>query len=109
VTVLVLIGIVVVAIVGLLIAGALLGLAFKLFWWVLIGLAIGALARLILPGEQRIGILATALYGIGGSLLGGVIARAFHLGSALQFLIAIGVSALLIAVLGGSRRAGRRS
>ena len=108
-TVLVLIGIVVVAIIALLIAGALLGLAFKLFWWVLIGLAIGALARLVLPGEQRIGILATGLYGIGGSLLGGIIARAFHLGSALQFLIAIAVSALLIAVLGGSRRAGRRS
>jgi uncharacterized membrane protein YeaQ/YmgE (transglycosylase-associated protein family) len=106
--VLVLLALAVVAIVVLLIVGALLGLALKLLWWVLIGLAIGALARLVLPGKQNLGVLATALYGIGGSLLGGVIARGAHLGGGLQFLIAIGVSALLIALFSGSRRSARR-
>jgi uncharacterized membrane protein YeaQ/YmgE (transglycosylase-associated protein family) len=83
---------------------ALVGLALKLLWWALIGLVIGALARLVLPGTQAIGWLWTILAGVAGALLGGVIADALDVGSILQFLIAIGVAALLIATLGGSRR-----
>ena len=83
---------------------ALVGLALKLVWWALIGLVIGALARLVLPGTQAIGWLWTILAGVAGALLGGVIADALDVGSILQFLIAIGVAALLIATLGGSRR-----
>ena len=81
------------------------GLAFKLLWWALIGLAIGGLARLILPGKQSISVLATAGAGVAAALLGGIIAHALDLGSVLQFLIALGVAAALIAVLGGSRLA----
>ena len=97
---LVLIGIIVLLIVG----GAILGLALKLLWWALLGLLIGALARLVIPGRQAIGWLATAAYGIGGALLGGVIAHAIGVGGFVQFLIAIAVAAALIAVLGGGRR-----
>ena len=82
---------------------AIVGLVFKLLWWALLGLVIGALARAILPGRQDIGLLATALYGIGGSLLGGVIAHVLGLGSVLQFVVAVGVAAALIAFLGGRR------
>src|SRR5690349_19395273 len=102
----VIVGVLVAIVVLIVIGAALFGLAVKLLWWVLIGLAIGALARLILPGRQNIGLLQTALCGIGGSLLGGVIARAVHLGSALQFVIAVLVAAALIAVFGGTRRRG---
>ena len=83
---------------------AVLGLVFKLLWLALVGLIIGALARAILPGRQEIGVLATALYGIGGSLLGGVIAHILGLGSVLEFVAAIGVAAALIAFVGGRRR-----
>jgi uncharacterized membrane protein YeaQ/YmgE (transglycosylase-associated protein family) len=83
---------------------AVVGLALNLLWWALIGLVIGALARLVLPGTQAIGWLWTILAGVGGALLGGVIADALDVGSILQFLIAIGVAAALIIVLGGSRR-----
>jgi uncharacterized membrane protein YeaQ/YmgE (transglycosylase-associated protein family) len=54
----------------LLLSGALVGLAFELLWLVLTGLVVGALGRLVLPGRQEIGLLATALVGIGASLLG---------------------------------------
>lgn len=84
---------------------AVVGFAIKLLWWALIGLVIGALARLVLPGAQTIGWLWTIVAGVAGALLGGVIADAIDVGSIFQFLIAIGVAALLIAVLGGSRRA----
>ncbi|MEV0270016.1 GlsB/YeaQ/YmgE family stress response membrane protein [Hamadaea sp. NPDC050747] len=37
---------------------------------ILIGLVVGTLARLVLPGKQSIGILATWLIGFGGALAG---------------------------------------
>jgi uncharacterized membrane protein YeaQ/YmgE (transglycosylase-associated protein family) len=89
-----------VVILALILAGALIGLAVKLLWWALIGLVIGGLARLVLPGEQALGIIATILFGIAGSLLGGILADAFGLGAILQFLLAIAVAAVLIATLG---------
>ena len=93
------------AIVLLVVLGwAVVGLAIKLLWWALIGLVIGALARLIVPGRQRIGLLATAGAGVGGALLGGVVAHAVGVGALLQFLIALGVAAVLVALLGGTQR-----
>jgi uncharacterized membrane protein YeaQ/YmgE (transglycosylase-associated protein family) len=92
----------------LLVGGIVFALAFKLLWWALIGLLIGALARLALPGRQPIGVLMTALNGIAGSLLGGVIARAAHLGAVLQFIIAIAVAAALIAAFAHREQAGAR-
>ncbi len=93
------------AIVLLVVIGwAVVGLAIKLLWWALLGLVIGALARLILPGRQAIGWLATAGAGIAGALLGGIIANALDLGSLLQFLVAIGVAAVLIALFAGTSR-----
>lgn len=87
-----------------LIGGAVLGLVFSLLWWVLIGLLIGALARLVLPGDRGLSLLATALFGIAGSLLGGIIANAADLGSILQFVVAVLVAAILIAVFSNDRR-----
>jgi hypothetical protein len=33
-------------------------------WWILIGLVVGAVARLVIPGRQHIGIIVTILIGI---------------------------------------------
>lgn len=89
----------VLAIVVLAVIGAVaFALALHLVWWALIGILFGALGRLVLPGRQPIGLLATALIGIAGSLLGGVVARAVHLGGVLQFVIAVAVSAGLVAL-----------
>jgi uncharacterized membrane protein YeaQ/YmgE (transglycosylase-associated protein family) len=97
---------VVLAIVLVILLGwVLVGLAFKLLWWALLGLVVGALARLVLPGRQAIGWLATAGAGIAGALLGGIIADALDWGGLLQFIVAVAVAAALIAFLGGTRRA----
>ena len=45
-------------------------------WWVIIGLIAGALARLIMPGRDPMGIIATILLGIVGSILGGLVSWA---------------------------------
>lgn len=47
---------------------------------IIIGIVIGVIARLILPGRQRIGMLMTVLLGIGGALIGGIVASAIGTG-----------------------------
>jgi uncharacterized membrane protein YeaQ/YmgE (transglycosylase-associated protein family) len=44
--------------------------------WIVIGLIVGALAKLIMPGRDPGGIVVTILLGIGGALVGGVLGRA---------------------------------
>lgn len=41
--------------------------------WIILGLIAGALAKLIMPGKQGGGILATMVLGIIGAFLGGLI------------------------------------
>ena len=40
------------------------------------GLVVGAIARFLLPGEQKMGWILTILLGIAGSVVAGVIGRA---------------------------------
>ena len=44
--------------------------------WILFGLVVGALAKLVMPGRDPGGIIVTILLGIAGALLGGFIGRA---------------------------------
>jgi len=93
-----------IVVVAIIVGVSLIGLAAKLIWLALIGIVIGALARLVLPGEQRIGLLGTTLCGIGGSLLGGGLADALDVGWLLGFVIAVAVAAVLIAIVEGQHR-----
>jgi uncharacterized membrane protein YeaQ/YmgE (transglycosylase-associated protein family) len=67
------------------------------------GLIIGALARLIKPGKQNLGVLATLGLGLVGSLIGGLIAQFFGTGTiwelnVLGFVLAVIAAMLLIGV-----------
>ena len=46
--------------------------------WIVFGLIAGAIARLLMPGRQPMGIILTIVLGIVGSFVGGVIGNAFH-------------------------------
>lgn len=46
-------------------------------WMFIVGIVVGAIARLIMPGAQTMGILVTGILGIAGSFVGGLIARVF--------------------------------
>jgi uncharacterized membrane protein YeaQ/YmgE (transglycosylase-associated protein family) len=88
--------VVVAAVIVLFIIGwIVVGLVLKLLWWALFGIAIGAVARLILPGKQAIGLVATAGAGIAAALLGGVIGHIIGVGTILQFVIAV-IAAIVI-------------
>jgi len=74
--------------------------------FIVAGLVIGALARLIKPGKQNLSILATLGLGLVGSIIGGVIASFFGTGSiwelnVLGFVLAVVASVLLIGVAEG--------
>lgn len=63
-------------------------------WWLIIGLIAGALARLIMPGKDPMGILATILLGIVGSIIGGLVSSliwrsetGFHTGGLILSLL----------------------
>lgn len=45
----------------------------SIIWTIIVGLVIGLLGRLILPGRQNISLLMTTLIGIVASLVGGLI------------------------------------
>ena len=47
-----------------------------ILWMLIIGLVIGALAKLIMPGKDPGGIIITMLLGVAGSLIAGAIGRA---------------------------------
>ena len=48
-----------------------------ILWMFIVGIVVGAIARLLIPGSQHLGILLTGLLGIAGSIVGGLIARIF--------------------------------
>lgn len=45
--------------------------------WMVFGLIVGLLARMLYPGNQSMGLFATMMLGIVGSLVGGFISWAF--------------------------------
>jgi uncharacterized membrane protein YeaQ/YmgE (transglycosylase-associated protein family) len=73
--------------------------------WLITGLVIGAVAHLLVPGRQRIGILLTILIGIVGALLGGIITAALlgpgHL--VITFIVALVVAAVMISAVSHPR------
>ena len=83
----------------------------------IVGLVIGALGRLVVPGKQRIGILVTMLVGVVAALIGTAIARATGVADTngidwieLLFqvvLAAVGVF-LVAGLMGRNRRSYRR-
>jgi uncharacterized membrane protein YeaQ/YmgE (transglycosylase-associated protein family) len=93
-----------IVVLALLLSGAIIGLAFDLLWLVLTGLIIGGLGRLVLPGRQEIGLLATALVGIGASLLGGILANLFDTGWLVRFLVAVALAVIGITLFASSER-----
>ena len=50
----------------------------SLIWSILIGFVVGWLARALLPGADTMGFWATAIVGIVGSIVGGLIGRMFR-------------------------------
>ena len=85
--------------------------------FIVAGLIIGFLARMILPGKQHIGLLWTRVLGVIGSVIGGTIANAIGSGdiwelNVIGFICAVIASVILLAIadraqLGAGPRRGQ--
>lgn len=69
--------------------------------WIVMGLIVGLLAKLFMPGKDPGGIIITILLGIGGAFIGGFIGSLLGLGTVTgfnvgSFLLAIGGAVLLL-------------
>lgn len=80
--------------------------------FIIAGLVIGALARLIKPGRQNLGLVTTLLLGLAGSVIGGLVANLLGTGgifelNVLGFIVAVVAAVLLIGI--AQSVAGRRT
>ncbi|MGZ5393156.1 MAG: GlsB/YeaQ/YmgE family stress response membrane protein [Mycobacterium sp.] len=82
---------------------------------ILIGIVVGVLARLLLPGKQPIGMLVTILVGIVAALIGTWLAQALGIstttpgidwGELLVQLVVAVIGVALVSALMGRRRTG---
>jgi uncharacterized membrane protein YeaQ/YmgE (transglycosylase-associated protein family) len=80
-----------------------------IIWSLIIGLIVGAVAKLLMPGKDPGGVIVTALLGIAGSMLASFLGRAlglYHAGDVAPGIIASVIGAMIL--LGLYRVAVRR-
>ncbi|GAA4089929.1 hypothetical protein [Actinomadura miaoliensis] len=77
-----------------------------ILWFIVIGAVIGALARLLVPGRNPMGILLTILVGIAGAILGGMVSNALGAGSVIAFIFAVVIAAIAVALISGTFTGG---
>ncbi len=71
--------------------------------FVVFGLIVGILARLVVPGRQHLSLVTTLLLGLAGSVVGGIVANALGTGDIFELnvigsLVAIAAAVVLIVV-----------
>lgn len=74
---------------------------FGILGWILFGLVIGALAKLMMPGRDPGGFIVTILLGIAGALVGGWLGRALGFygpGEPAGFIMALVGAVVLLAI-----------
>jgi uncharacterized membrane protein YeaQ/YmgE (transglycosylase-associated protein family) len=72
-----------------------------LLWMIVVGLIVGAIAKLLMPGRDPGGIIITMLLGIGGSLLAGVLGRTlgwYNEGEPVGFIASVVGAIILLAI-----------
>jgi uncharacterized membrane protein YeaQ/YmgE (transglycosylase-associated protein family) len=83
---------------------------------IIVGAVIGVVARLVMPGKQKIGMIMTVLIGAVGGLIGSAVANQFGYHNAnggvawIPFFIGVGAAVVLIAIYESvtGRRSGTR-
>jgi len=72
-----------------------------LLWMIIVGLIVGALAKLVMPGNDPGGIIITMLLGIAGSVVAGFLGRAvgwYQTGEPVGFIASVIGAVILLAI-----------
>ena len=83
-----------------------------ILWTIVLGFVIGAIAKLLHPGKENMGFIATILLGIAGSFLAGVIGQAlgwYQAGEGAGFIASVVVAIILLVIYGKVRSGGSAS
>jgi uncharacterized membrane protein YeaQ/YmgE (transglycosylase-associated protein family) len=70
-----------------------------LIGFIVFGLVVGVLARLLVPGRQQLSIGVTVLLGLAGSVVGGIVANALGTGDLFELNVVGSIVAILAAVV----------
>ena len=74
--------------------------------FVVFGLVVGILARLIVPGRQHLSLVTTMLLGLIGSVVGGVVANAVGTGDIFELNVLgsiVAIAAAVVLIVAGDR------
>ncbi len=79
--------------------------------WIIFGLFAGLIARAVMPGDQKMGLLATTLLGVGGAFMGGFISGLLFRGEFFSLrpsgFIGAVLGAVLLLFIGGKMNSRR--
>ena len=78
-------------------------------WTIVVGLVVGVIAKLLHPGKENMGFIATVLLGIGGSFLAGIIGQAmgwYQAGQGGGFIASVVAAIILLVIYGRFRDKG---
>jgi uncharacterized membrane protein YeaQ/YmgE (transglycosylase-associated protein family) len=68
--------------------------------WIILGFLAGAIAKLLYPGQQGGGILATILLGVIGAFVGGSLFSLFTTGTLQLTAAGLSIPGLIVAIIG---------
>ena len=74
---------------------------------IIVGLIVGAIARFVLPGEQKMGWIMTCVLGVAGSLVAGFVGQAlgwYAVGQPAGWIASVAGAVVLLVVVGMLRK-----
>lgn len=75
-------------------------------WTIVVGFVVGVIAKLLHPGKEGMGFIATVLLGIGGSVVAGLVGQMlgwYQAGEGAGFVASIVVAIVLLVIYGRLR------
>jgi len=70
--------------------------------WIILGALAGWIAGMLVPGDERFGIVGTIVLGIVGALVGGFLANALGFGSGREGGDVVNLQSIIVAVIGAA-------
>jgi len=74
-----------------------------IIWTIVLGLVIGVIAKLVVPGKENMGLIKTILLGVAGSFLAGIIGQWigwYKAGEGAGFIASVIVAIILLVIYG---------